>query len=147
MPSAARPTATRSSATASRASASTGAARIPGWYSWRGTRTRSRPATSSSRPRGMEVIRTPYRVPNAHAYAERWVRSSREECLDHLLVVSEAHLRRVLVAYAAYFNRAQPHRGLGQRVPLALALCPQTGPGRCRDVLGGLLCDYYREVA
>jgi transposase InsO family protein len=44
---------------------------------------------------GVEVIRTPYRAPNANAHAERWIRSAREECLDHMLVASEAHLRRV----------------------------------------------------
>ena len=51
---------------------------------------------------GLEVIRTPYRAPDANAYAERWVRSAREECLDHLLSASEAHLRRVLADYVTY---------------------------------------------
>lgn len=96
---------------------------------------------------GMAVVRTPYRAPNANAFAERWVRSAREECLDHLLIASEAHLRRVLTAYAAYFNEARPHQGLDQRVPLAPIPRQQAGPVRRRDALGGLLHDYYREAA
>jgi hypothetical protein len=96
---------------------------------------------------GAEVIPTPYRAPNANAFAERWVRSVREECLDHLLIVNESHLRRVLTDYAAYFNAARPHQGLGQCIPLAPAPYPQAGPVRRRDALGGLLHDYYREAA
>src|SRR5215207_8672011 len=45
------------------------------------------------------IVRTPYRVPNANAYAERWVRSARSECLDHLLIANATHLRRVLLQY------------------------------------------------
>src|SRR3712207_3902929 len=70
---------------------------------------------------GVEVIRTPYRAPNANAVAERWIRSAREECLDHLLIVGEGRLRRVLTAYAAYYNRARPHQGREQRLPVEAA--------------------------
>jgi len=52
-----------------------------------------------------------------NAVAERWVRSARSECLDHLIVFSEANLRRVLSAYVAYYNRWRPHRSLGQAAP------------------------------
>jgi hypothetical protein len=96
---------------------------------------------------GVEVIRTPYRAPNANAHAERWVRSAREECLDHLLIASEAHLRRVLGEYVAYYNHARPHQGLEQRCPVALPAPVREGPVRRRDRLGGLLRDYYREAA
>lgn len=94
-----------------------------------------------------EVIRTPYRAPNANAHAERWVRAVRAACLDHLLIASEAHLRRVLTEYVAYCNQARPHQGLAQRCPVALPPPVRDGPVRRRDRLGGLLHDYYREAA
>jgi len=96
---------------------------------------------------GIEIVRTPYRAPNANAYAERWVRSARAECLDHLLIASEVHLRRVLTEYVAFYNRARPHQGLEQRCPVALPAPGRAGPVRRRDQLGGLLHDYFREAA
>ena len=66
---------------------------------------------------GIRQVRTPFRSPRANAVAERWVRSARSECLDHLIVFSEANLRRVLSAYVTYYNRWRPHRSLGQAVP------------------------------
>jgi hypothetical protein len=81
--------------------------------------------------------------------AERWVRSARSECLDHLIVFSEANLRRVLSAYVTYYNRCRPHRSLGQAVP-----CGEAGAlprQACRKiaaepVLGGLH-HIYRAAA
>jgi transposase InsO family protein len=66
---------------------------------------------------GIRQVRTPFRSPRANAVAERWVRSARSECLDHLIVFSEANLRRVLSAYVTYYNRWRPHRSLGQVAP------------------------------
>jgi len=96
---------------------------------------------------GLEVVRTPYRAPNANAFAERWVRSVREECLEHLLIANEGHLRRVLAEYVAFHNHARPHQGLEQRCPVALPTPARAGPVRRRDRLGGLLHDYYPEAA
>ncbi len=96
---------------------------------------------------GVEVVRTPYRAPRANAYAERWIRSVREECLDHLLILGEAHLRRVLTAYVAHYNQARPHQGLGQQTPVPQDRQGQRGPVRRRDVLGGLLHEYDRAAA
>ena len=59
---------------------------------------------------GIEIIRTPYRAPNANAFAERWVRTAREECLDHLLILGERHLHRVLTRYTEYYNERRPTR-------------------------------------
>lgn len=90
---------------------------------------------------GIASIRTPFRSPQANAIAERWVRSVRAECLDHLLILNERHLRRVLAEYVAYFNHWRPHRSIGQRAPCA---GESTEPFRkgskvvAEPVLGGL---------
>ena len=96
---------------------------------------------------GVEVVRTPYRAPMANAYAERWVRSAPEECLDHLLIVNEAHLRHALAAYVVHYNQARPHQGIGQRAPIPFDERSRQGPVRRRDVLGGLIHEYDREAA
>ena len=67
---------------------------------------------------GIEIIRTPVRAPNANAVAERVVRSIRAECLDHLLILNQRHLRFVLKQYLAYYNHRRPHQGLGQALPV-----------------------------
>jgi putative transposase len=96
---------------------------------------------------GVEVVHTPYRAPTANAYAERWVRSARAECLDHPLIVGEGHLRPVLAAYVAHYNEARPHQGLDQRCPAPITVASRHGPVQRRDVVGGLLHEYYREAA
>ena len=67
---------------------------------------------------GIEVVKIPPRAPRANAYAERWVRTVRAECLDWILICNERQLRRVLTAYLAHFNMARPHRGLGLDIPV-----------------------------
>jgi transposase InsO family protein len=96
---------------------------------------------------GIETVLTPYRAPNANAFAERWVRSVRQECPDRLLIVNQAHLRCVLREYADYYNTARPHQGLDQQAPIPFLRGPSTGPISRRDVLGGILHDYRRQAA
>ena len=96
---------------------------------------------------GVEVVRTPYRAPTANAFAERWVRSAKAECLDHLLIAGESHLQRVLAEYVADYNEARPHQGLDQRCPTPTTVASPHGPVRRRDVVGGLIHEYYREAA
>src|SRR5437660_2593913 len=87
---------------------------------------------------GVSVVNTPIRAPRANAYAERWVRSVRAECLDWILIWNRRHLERVLSAYVAHYNLARPHRGIGLEVPVAPnKLPPPTGPIERVDVLGG----------
>lgn len=66
---------------------------------------------------GIAVVRTPVQAPRANAIAERSFRSVRQECLNHLLPLGEAHLRHTLREYVAYFNQARPHQGRDQCVP------------------------------
>jgi putative transposase len=91
---------------------------------------------------GLAIVRTPYRTPTANAYAERWVRSARAECLDHLLVANEAHLRRVLATYVGHYNRARPHQRLAQQTPIPRIPRDLQGTVTRRDVLGGLIHEY-----
>ena len=92
------------------------------------------------------MVRPPYRAPRANAVAARWVRSGRQECLDHLLLVSEARPRRVLPAYVAHDTEARPHQGVGRRTPVPRGDVG-VGPVRRGDVLGGLLREYCRAAA
>ena len=73
----------------------------------------ARVATTSA----IKIFKTPYHAPRANAICERFLRSVRQECLDHLLILHEKQLQRVLNVYMAYFNRAQPHQGIQQQVP------------------------------
>ena len=65
----------------------------------------------------IEILKTPYHAPRANAICERFLRSVRQECLDHLLILHEKQLQRVLNGYVAYFNGARPHQGIQQQVP------------------------------
>lgn len=99
------------------------------------------------RSEDVTIIRTPVRAPNANAFAERWVRSVRQECLDKLLILGEGHLQRVLTAVVTYYNTARPHQGIDQRCPIPLESAARDGPIERRDILGGVLHDYYRRAA
>ena len=96
---------------------------------------------------GIEIVNTPYQAPNANAVAERWVRSVREECLDKIIILNQQHLRRVLIEYTAYYNTRRPHQGLLQDSPAGMLPASQQGPIHYRNVLGGIIRDYYREAA
>jgi putative transposase len=95
----------------------------------------------------IDVIHTPIRAPNANAFAERWVRSVRQECLNHLLIVNQRHLHSLLLEYIAYYNHRRPHQGLQQQFPNASLGFSKHGAVYRTDVLGGIIHDYDREVA
>jgi putative transposase len=69
------------------------------------------------RSEGTEVLITPVQAPNANAYAERWIRTVRAECLDWLLMVGRGHLEQVLRVYIEHYNAHRPHRALGRQPP------------------------------
>jgi putative transposase len=93
------------------------------------------------------IVRTPTQAPNANAFAERWVRSLREVCLDHLLICNEPYLRQVVTEYVNYFNSHRPYQSLKQNTPLGLDIASTQGNIQCRQVLGGIIRAYYRETA
>jgi putative transposase len=99
---------------------------------------------------GITILRTAYRMPRQNATCERFLGSVRRECLDHVLVLGEAPLRRVLREYVDYFNRARPHQGLQQRIPDAPAGgtpgAGRSGVVRAFPVLGGLHHTYARAA-
>jgi putative transposase len=66
---------------------------------------------------GIKILKTPYHAPQANAICERFLGSVRRECLDHLLILQEKQLHRVLCAYVQYFNQARPHQGIRQQIP------------------------------
>ena len=68
---------------------------------------------------GARVILTPVRSPRANAFAERFVRTARSECLDWLLIRGERHLDRVLREFVEHYNNERPHRGIDLEVPVA----------------------------
>ena len=92
----------------------------------------------------MRVILTPIQAPNANAYAERWVRTVREECLDHILIMNEGHQQRVLNEYIAYYETVRPHQGLDQQLLLARQPPEMTCAIQRQEWLGGIINDYYR---
>jgi putative transposase len=99
------------------------------------------------RSEGIDVIPTPCQAPNANAYAERWIRSVREECLDRLLIIDQTHMRRVMREYIAFFNAARPYQGLDHQNPVPTMTHETSGPVRCHTTLGGIIHDYYRDAA
>lgn len=86
----------------------------------------------------IEVLRTPIRAPRANAYCERFIGSLRRECLDHVLILSEKQLRRLMTEYVQYFNEDRPHQGINQRIPAKLEISrPGEGAIVARPILGG----------
>jgi transposase InsO family protein len=65
----------------------------------------------------IEILKTPFHAPRANAICERFLRSVRQECLDHVLIFHEKQLQRILNEYMAYFNQARPHQGIRQHIP------------------------------
>jgi transposase InsO family protein len=97
---------------------------------------------------GTRVIKTPVRAPRANSFAERFVGTLRRECLDHVLILGEWHLRSVLAEYARHYNGHRPHQGLQQEPPLCQPgrLVDITDRIERRQVLGGLISEYHRAA-
>jgi putative transposase len=96
------------------------------------------------RTEGIRVIHTPIQAPNANAYAERWVRTLRADCLDRILILGRRHLDHVLRVYRSHYNDHRPHRALHLLPPNGRDPTPLNAPERLqrRDLLGGLIHEY-----
>jgi putative transposase len=97
---------------------------------------------------GVEVIRLPPRSPNLNAYAERWVRSVREECLSKVIPIGQGMLRRALRQFVEHHHLERNHQGLANALitPCAIAERQNRTVGR-RSRLGGILNYYERKAA
>jgi putative transposase len=102
---------------------------------------------SVAKASGIGVVRTPYRAPLANAICERFLGSVRRECIDHLLILSDRQLYRVIRGYVGFFNAARPHQGIEQLIPGMLESGgAEKYEGRiiAFPVLNGLQHDYRR---
>jgi transposase InsO family protein len=96
---------------------------------------------------GMVPVKLPSRSPNLNAYAERFVRSIKLECMAQVVPLGECHLRRAVREYVDHYHSERNHQGLGNELiePDVANSC-SNGPVECRERLGGLL-RYYRRAA
>ena len=93
----------------------------------------------------------PAHSPNCNPYAERFVRTVREECLDHFVIFGEAHLRHLLGEVVQHYNRERYHQGLRGKLVMPNLLAQNdngaVGTIKTRSRLGGTLNFYHREAA
>ena len=97
---------------------------------------------------GVKTLKLPSRSPILNAFAERLVRSIRDECLRRIVPLGERHLRRIITEYVAHYHRERNHQSLNNRLIVPRAANENTvGPVQCRERLGGMLRFYYRDAA
>src|SRR5262245_55550756 len=99
------------------------------------------------RDSGMKPLRLPARSPNLNAFAERFVRTVKSECLDRIVPLGENHLRAAVRALMDHYHEERPHQGFANELiaPKTTSLGP--GPVRCHERLCVVLKSYYREAA
>ena len=105
----------------------------------------------------VDIVKIPFKAPNANAYAERYVLSSKEECLNHLVIFGLNRLQYVVDCYSSYYNECRPHQGIGNKIPAEYHSAGQQGVSSSsnpsvrsivrKDFLGGLLKSYSRIAA
>jgi transposase InsO family protein len=97
---------------------------------------------------GIEVIRLPPRTPNLNAFAERFVRSIKSECLNRMIFFGPASLQRAISHFMAHYHLERNHQGVGNRLLQGSAVIgAPTGPIRRNQWLGGMLNFYHRAAA
>ena len=97
---------------------------------------------------GARIITTPARSPRANSFAERYAGTLRRECLDHLLIYGERHLRQILAEDARHYNHHRPHQSRDQRPALHEPgqAAGMTARIRRRQVVHGLINEYRRTA-
>ncbi len=99
----------------------------------------------------IEALKLPPRSPNLNAFAERFVRSIKHDCLNHLIFVGEASLRRTLNEYLAHYHKERNHQGLGNDIPFPEPAIAKNeydnGHVAKKSRLGGLLNFYHCQAA
>jgi transposase InsO family protein len=100
------------------------------------------------RSEGIQIIKTPVRAPKANAFAERFVRTARAECLDWLMIINRRHLEHVLRVFTHHYNTHRPHRALHLTPPAPTAKNVNPTPPPLprierRERLGGLIHEYH----
>jgi putative transposase len=98
------------------------------------------------REAGIRVVQIPNRAPNANAFAERCVRSIKEECLDRMIPIGESHFRRAVAEFVQHYHYERNHQGLGNRLIAGSPVIDKAGRVRRRPRLGGLL-NFYERAA
>ena len=106
----------------------------------------SRDARRRLREAGLRVVLIPERAPNANAYAERFVRSIKEECLDRIVPIGERHFRRAVAEFVAHYHGERNHQGLDNRLIAGTPISDMARGVRRRPRLGGLL-NFYERAA
>ena len=96
---------------------------------------------------GVKVVLCPSRVPQCNAYAERFVRSIKEECLNRLVFLSEEHLRTTTSTFIGHYRPRRNYQGIENKLIEPPEFLPKRGRVRCQKRLGGMLNYYYREAA
>jgi transposase InsO family protein len=100
------------------------------------------------RDNGTKVIRLPPRSPNLNAYAERFVRSIKDECMNRMIFIGEASLRRTVAEYMAHYHAERNHQGLNNRlIRRTRTVAANDGVVHRHPRLGGVLNFYYHEAA
>ena len=95
---------------------------------------------------GVRIIQTPFRAPNCNAYAERFVRSIKEECLARVILLGERHLRCTIAEFVTHYHSERNHQGIGNELIQPLDRANDKGPVRRRQRVGGMLNYYYRAA-
>jgi transposase InsO family protein len=96
---------------------------------------------------GTESVKLPPRSPNLNSYAERFVRSIKESCLERMILFGEDALRIAVREFVAHYHGERNHQGIGNLLIFPeLGLADRAGPVRCRSRLGGML-NYYDRAA